>query len=368
MARENADVAEKTGSDSGTGKTTEKGILYIGMDLGSFKTSIAASNGAREVVYSAVGWPKDPVARKMLGRDVIFGKEAVEKRLALDFVRPFEKGVLKYMGREDAGVAKDRVEKHKEAARLLVKHAVSLARPTKGTLVHGVIGAPARASVVNKQVLLEAAKETFDSAMIVSEPFAIAYGMNHLDDTLVIDIGAGTVDLCRMHGAIPTEDDQITLTTAGDFVDEEFCKRLKSKYPEAQFSPNMAREMKEKYGFVHDVNEKAVVTLPVDGRPKQFDVTEILKDACKSVIPPIIQGLRQLISTFDPEFQKRMLNNILLGGGGSQMKGLDKLIEVALEEYGGGKVTKVYEPVFAGANGALKLSMDMPEDYWKQIG
>ena len=362
---------ETAGKEAGT-KTdkpkSENGILYIGMDLGSFKTSIAASNGSRETVLSAVGWPKDPVAEKMLGgRKAIYGNEAIEKRLALKLIRPFGKGVLKYMDAKDNGLTKEMVDKHKEAATLLVKHAAKLARAPRGTLVYGVIGAPGRATVVNKEILLAVARETFDAVMIVSEPFAVAYGMNHLDDTLVIDIGAGTVDLCRMHGAIPTEEDQITLTTAGDYVDEEFCKRLKEKYPEAQFTVNMAREIKEKHGFVHDVNEKAEVTLPAEGRPKKFDVSEPLKEACKSMVQPIVQSLRRLIATFDPEFQRRMLSNILLAGGGSQLNGLDRLIEEALEEHGGGKVTRVPEPVYAGANGALKLSVDMPENYWKEF-
>ena len=33
---------------------------------------------------------------------------------------------------------------------------------------------------------------------------------------VVVDIGAGTTDLCRMHGAIPTEEDQITTSKAGE--------------------------------------------------------------------------------------------------------------------------------------------------------
>jgi rod shape-determining protein MreB len=49
------------------------------------------------------------------------------------------------------------------------------------------------------------------------------------------------------------------------------------------------------------------------------------------------------------------------------MRGLDRLIEEDLQQYGGGKVTKVQEPVYAGANGALKLATDMPEEYWKQV-
>src|SRR6516164_8278041 len=110
----------------------EKGTVYVGMDLGTFKTSIASSTGVRDVLGSAVGWPKDHVARTMLGRDVVFGKDVVEHRLALNVVRPFEKGVLKYSSHDGAKLAPDGVARHKEAARLLVEHAVSLARPAKG--------------------------------------------------------------------------------------------------------------------------------------------------------------------------------------------------------------------------------------------
>jgi len=360
-------VADKAATTAPGSVGAKKGILYVGMDLGCWKTSIASSNGMREQVYSVVGWPKDPISRKLLGKDIVFGNEAYQHRLACNVVRPFEKGALKYAENKESGLTPEQIVKHKEAAKELVRHAVLMARPEKGTLVYGVIGAPARAAIHAKSEIMAACKGVFDSVMIVSEPFAVAYGMNMFEDAIVIDIGAGTTDLCRMHGAIPEEADQITLTTAGDFVDESLYNLLRKKFPEAQFSTNMVREIKERHAFVHDVNEKAVATLPVDGKPKQFDVTDVLKEACKSIVPPLVQGLRQLVGTFDPEFQRRMLGNTILAGGGSQIKGLDRLIEEAMVEYGGAKVTKVVEPVFAGANGALKLAADMPEDYWTEV-
>jgi rod shape-determining protein MreB len=347
-----------------------KEIVYIGMDLGTFKTSIASSTGSRDTCLSAVGWAKDQIARSMLGRNVVVGNETVEHRLALDVVRPFEKGVLKYTNHAEVGVAQERVEKHKEAACLLVKHAVSLVRPPKGAAVYGVIGAPSRASKLNKKVLIEIAKSAFDAVLIVSEPFTIAYGLNRLRDTLVIDIGAGTIDLCPIVGTFPTEEDQVTLPMGGDFIDERFHDTMRSVYPEVKLSLNTARSIKEQYGFVQDgesPEQRVLVTFPVNGKPKQYDLTEPLQDACRPMVPPIIEAVLELVSRFDTEFQQRLLNNIILGGGGGQLKGLDRAIEDRLGEYGGGKVTKVTDAVFAGANGALKLAKVMPEDSWNKI-
>jgi rod shape-determining protein MreB len=345
----------------------DKEAVYIGMDLGTFKTSVASSAGLRDVLQTAVGWPKDHFARTLLGRDVVFGKDLVEHRLALNIVRPFEKGVLKYNSVKDCGLRPEDVKKHQEAAHLLVEHAVGLMRPTKGLPVYGVIGAPSRATVGNKQVILEAARGAFDAVMIVPEPFTIAYSMNRLSDTLVVDIGAGTIDLCPIYGTFPSEEEQVTIPIGGDFIDENLFNQLRTTYPEAQLSRNMVREIKEKYGFVHDVNESAVVTLPVGGKPKQFDVTACLKEACRTIIEPVVNGLHELIAGFDPEFQHRMLQNIILGGGGSQLRGLDRVIEAAMAEFGGAKVRRVGDAVYAGAVGALKLALGLPPDSWKQL-
>lgn len=345
----------------------QNGICYIGVDFGTFKTSVVCSNSQRAVFPTAVGWPKDYFARNVLGRDVVFGEDLQEYELALNVVRPFERGVLKYLDHNTANVLDAQGDRHAEAAKLLLEHVVSQVRPQDGAPVYGVIGAPARASVKNKQVLLEAARDAFDAVVIVSEPFALACGMDKHSDTLVVDIGAGTIDLCPMFGTYPADEDQITIPLGGDLVDTEFLRRLCALYPDVQITTDMAREIKEKYGSVNDVDERAVVTLTANGRPKQYDVTQPLKAACQTLVQPIVGGVKELVAKLPPHFQHRMLKNILLGGGGSRLPGLDRMIEEGLQELGGAKVSRVYDSVFAGAIGALKLALTMPAGCWQTM-
>ncbi len=343
----------------------EHGVLYIGMDLGTSRTSISASNGVRESVFSVVGYPKDVVSQKLLKKDKLFGKEAVERRMSLKVYKPLEKGVLKYTG--DANMDQE-AKANLKAAKDLIGEAIRLARPRKDELVYCVIGAPAEASFRNKEAILEAAREHVDSVMLCSEPFSVAYGLDWLEDVLVVDIGAGTTDLCRMHGTMPEETDQVMFDVAGDAVDAELARLIGETCTGAQFSPQMIKEIKERHGFVGDVAERVVVDLPVNGKPTQFDITEQMRQACSVLIDPILDGISQLISTFDPEFQQRLKNRVLLAGGGSMIRNLDSAIERAMQErLGGGKVIRTEEPIYGGSNGALKIAHDMPEDYWEEL-
>jgi rod shape-determining protein MreB len=334
----------------------DAGALYVGVDLGTSRTSISASNGSRHTVLTCVGYCKDIIGERRLGKHTLVGQEALDNRLALDIVRPLKGGVI--------DIADDRAM---GAVQEVLKHALSLCDPRPDQPLHAVIGAPARASVESQRSILEAVDPLVSSVMIVSEPFAVAYGLDSLTESLVIDIGAGTTDLCRMHGTMPDEADQITLLTGGDAVDERAEQEILKRYPKAQLTRNMVRQIKEKYGFVSDPHQKCEVTLTEMGRPKTFDVTDALRVACHSVVPQIVEAVYRLIGTFDPEFQAKLRSNVILAGGGSRLSGLPLLIEKDLEGLGGGNVVAVEEPAFAGSNGGLKLAMEMPARYWKAL-
>ena len=340
--------------------------LLLGIDLGTSRSSIVSMNGSRKTIESYVGWPKDAVSRKFFKTDVVYGRAALDNRLALDLYRPLEHGVIKgTTGR--AGDDGDVDGRNLEAAALLLKHLVSQVSPGRDDVLYGVVGMPSQATVKNKQAIIECARQVLDSVMVVSEPFSVAYGLERISDVLVIDIGAGTTDLCRMHGTVPADEDQLSLEIAGDAIDQKLYDLIMAEYPQAQLTVNMCKQMKEQYGFVRDVNDTIEVPIPVDGKPVKHDVTKQLNQACSIIIDPILEGIHTLVASFNPEFQERLRNNIIVSGGGGLLDGLTLKIEEGLSSLGGGHVTHVDEPLFAGASGALKLAVDMPGEFWQQL-
>src|SRR5205085_286104 len=170
-----------------------------------------------------------------------------------------------------------------------------------------------------------------------------------------------------MHGTVPGDEDEISYQIAGDSVDQKLYELIQQKYPQAQITVNMCKQVKEQYGFVSDAKDRIEVSFPVSGKPQMHDITNEVREACMILVPPIVEGITKLVSTFNPEFQEKLRHNIVLSGGGGQMDGLGKKIEDNLTHIGGGKVTVVEEPLYAGANGALQLALDMPSEYWQQL-
>jgi rod shape-determining protein MreB len=332
--------------------------LRVGIDLGTSRSAISASNGGQFVVDSFVGWPADLVARKVLRKDLLIGREALENRTMLDLHRPLERGLIKEGSERDL-----------QAARELLRHLLSLVEPKNGKnrQVRAVVGVPAAALRTNKQYLRNALKGVVDSLMIVSEPFAVAYGLNALVHTLIIDIGAGTTDFCLMKGRYPTEEDQRSLTIAGDSIDAHLHKAIQARYPKAKVTLFMVREWKERYSFVGEPPEPVIVTAPVDGVPTELDITNEMRAACESIVPPIVETMLSLLSQVDPEFQGKVRENVTLAGGGALIRNLARTLEAALEPVGGGKVKITESPVFVGSDGGLAIAQDAQDSDWERL-
>ena len=146
-------------------------VLHVGIDLGTSQSSIAASNGERHVVDSFVGWPVDMVARKVVKKSVLIGAEALENR---PHARPppparagADQGGLGEGPRRGAGA----------------DLGICSASPARATTTRG--SAPWSASRPRRcastgSSCARCLRGLVDGLMIVSEPFAVAYGQEAL--------------------------------------------------------------------------------------------------------------------------------------------------------------------------------------------
>ena len=94
-------------------------VFYVGIDLGTSRTSIATSTGKRVSTRTCVGYSKDIVSRKRFGKDYLMGDEALDNRLGLNMVWPLAEGVI----RDD--------EKSLEGTGLILRHIIAEALPDK---------------------------------------------------------------------------------------------------------------------------------------------------------------------------------------------------------------------------------------------
>ncbi len=332
-------------------------ILNVGVDMGTSWTAVMSDQDKKALLRSVVGYPKDIFARKAVGANFFVGDDALEKRKSLNIFFPLERGVIK----------NDEVHCIRAASQLLT-YAVSLIAPDPDDFVCGIIGVPARALRMNQCLLLDIARDVFHVAAVVSEPFLVAYHLNKFNNSIIVDIGAGTIDICGMKGFVPEAAHQVTITKAGNYVDHCLLTAVTEKYPDIQMTMNLARKIKEKYGFVGPCDEPILVTLRENGKPREFDITTELRTACEVIEPYIVEALQKIIAGFDPEDQAEALENIYLAGGGSKLNGLDAMIEDNLMFYGPVKVSRVDLPEYAGCNGALRMAIEISKEDWQHLG
>ena len=158
---------------------------------------------------------KDPVAHNFLGRDVLFGNDALKNKLACNLYRPMA-----------AGVAQDD-EANLAAAKAFVSHLLETVDPEEFDEVFGVICSPSHVSFTDKSNLLQPSRGQVNAIMVVTEPFATAFGIGEIASSIVVDIGAGTTDIARIYGTFPTDEDQVTIQEAGDWLDNELMELIR---------------------------------------------------------------------------------------------------------------------------------------------
>ncbi|MDP6864520.1 MAG: rod shape-determining protein [Candidatus Poseidoniaceae archaeon] len=329
--------------------------LYVGIDLGTYQSTIASSTGSLETIETVVGRPKDPVARNFLGRDVLFGADALKNKLACNIYRPMAAGVTQD---DEANLA---------AAKAFVTHLVETVDPEEYDEVFGVICSPSHVSFTDKSNLVATLRGQVNAIMVVTEPFATAFGIGEISGSIVVDIGAGTTDIARLYGTFPSEEDQLTITEAGDWIDGQLVELIRKKYTGAQVTKDMVRKWKEEFSYVSGDDREQMVELSVEGKKQVVDIGDLVKDACGLIINKVGAAVKSIVASADPEYQPILRNNIILSGGGSLIEGVADAVAHEIADIGDVTVTCVDDPIEKVATGAMALAQEMPDEQYTAI-
>ncbi|MDC3064539.1 rod shape-determining protein, partial [Euryarchaeota archaeon] len=306
-------------------------------------------------VETVVGRPKDPVARNFLKRDVLFGADALKNKMSCDIYRPMA-----------AGVAQDD-EANLAAAKAFVSHLIETVDPEEFDEVFGVICSPSHVSFTDKSNLVATLRGQVNAIMVVTEPFATAFAIDEIGCSIVVDIGAGTTDIARIHGRFPSDEDQLTIQEAGDWLDVELMNLIVKKFTGAQITKDMVRKWKEESSYVGGDARKVGVSISVDGKSQPVDIGDLIQEACEMIIPKIANAIKRIVADADPEFQPDLRNNIILSGGGSLIEGLAERVAREISDIGDVNVWCVESPLEKVAEGALMLAGQMPDSEYTAI-
>ncbi len=375
-------VLNKSASNAATitrddGRSADTETLLVGLDWGTNTSCLMAapraSNDSRvsikEKIPTVVGYAADTVLQRVLPGDakVLFGAEALKHKLYLSIVRPLHGGVINDL----------------PSARLFAQHLRD--RLNAGDReVRAVIGMPASSDMSARENARNAVQGVFSKVLFVPEPFLAALGYRdeaRLNDdkyqdpvanSLYIDIGAGSTDVCLVQGHYPTVDDQLSEPFAGDAVDQIILDRVLEAYPDCGLTAARIRDIKEQHSFVlaKDSATPAIATVMVGGKQRKLDVTDQVGAGCEALLQKVFEMTRSLIARADAESVSELLQNIIVTGGGSLIKGFGVALQTKLLEEGFdnprvrvlGENYKDYV-----ARGALKAARQAKDRHWQNL-
>lgn len=373
MPVNSAQVAAAPAIGTRAAMTKTKTVL-VGFDLGTNKSCVlAGAPGSTDIAVSkvlptAVGYVNDGIVDGIItgNAKIIFGEDAVRNMLHVRLINPVARGVIA----------------EPDAARDFLQHVRSIVDSTGQIEIRAVIGIPANASHQAREDIRRCVYGIFDRVLLIPEPFLAALGFredsrvgqpNYLDpvvNSLFIDIGGGTSDLCLVQGCFPTPENQISIPFAGDAIDELLHDELNRTYPNNGLSRHKVREIKETHGYVGPARKPLDVKVVMGGKAHTIELGDAIGHACNALIERIYPALTKLIERAPSDSVLTLLQNIIVTGGGSQIKGIDAVLQKKLTDDGyeapkvklAGHDYKRYVAI-----GALKAARAARDNQWQVL-
>jgi len=367
-------IAERPADGVPMRRASDRKRLLLGFDLGTNASCVLAGSAdtrditVSKVIPSVVGYAREGLVDGIIAGNatVLIGEEALNHRLQLRMIAPLADGVIA----------------HVDPARDFIRRVRTVVDATGTAEIRAVVGVPANAEEAARENIRTCASGVFDRVLLIPEPFLAALGFrddnrlgqpNYADpvtNSLFIDIGGGTSDLCLIQGYFPTADDQISLAFAGDAIDRLIEEDLQRLYPNNGLSRATIRRIKEDNSYVGPIRKPIDVPVLIGGKNHTLELGEIIGRACNKLLEKIYPALTTLISRAPSDSVAQLLQNIVITGGGSRIRGIDTVLQQKLADDGFASP----RVQLAGAEykrfvaiGALKAARAAREDQWQHL-
>jgi rod shape-determining protein MreB and related proteins len=197
-----------------------------------------------------------------------------------------------------------------------------------------LIGIPSGVTEVEKRAVIEAAMNAgARQAFLIDEPMAAAIGARlpviDAAGNMVVDIGGGTTEIAviSLGGVVISR----SLRIAGDEMNEDIVRYSRDEF-NILIGERTAEEAKIAIGSAYPQRER--LTFPLRGRdlvsglPKEVMATdEHIREALSRSIRIIVNNIKTIVEETPPELLADIMQRgIILAGGGSLIRGMDKLI------------------------------------------
>jgi len=222
-----------------------------------------------------------------------------------------------------------------------------------------VIAVPSGITEVEKRAVKDSAIRAGAREVIhVEQPIAAAIGVGlpiaEPQGNMIVDIGGGTTEIAVISlGGIVYA---CSIRVAGDEMDQAIIEHMKKNY-NLMIGERTAEEIKIKIGSAWPLEEELTIEVRgrdlITGLPKFIRVnSEEIREALQLPLKEIVEATKVTLERTPPELAADLIERgIVICGGGSQLKGLDKLIS---EETGLACIT-TDDPLTAVALGTGKI-------------
>lgn len=219
-----------------------------------------------------------------------------------------------------------------------------------------IISVPSGITEVEKRAVKDSATHAgAREVYLIEEPMAAAIGVGlpvqEPAGNMIVDMGGGTTEVAiiSLAGIVLSR----SVRVGGDEMDEAIVQYLKRVY-NLMIGERTAEEIKIQIGSAYPLNEE--VSMEVKGRdlvaglPKTLTITsEEIREALQEPVSAIIEAIRITLERCPPELSSDLVDRgLVLAGGTSQLRGMDKLIA----EQTGLPVHVAEDPVSAVAEGS----------------